>query len=89
MSAPAVTAPDAIRILTELEAAENLAARGWTKITCEPCRGIGHFFEMPPTLLEEERGRTGRICEPCAGYGWLWQPPTGPQDVAPIPRVLR
>lgn len=72
-----VTAPEGVRILSELEAAEKLVARGWVKMTCEPCNGIGHFIDLPELLVDDGQpcGRNSRVCQPCAGYGWVWNPP--------------
>lgn len=63
-----MTKRDGIRIITELEAAEKLLARGYTTAACHACHhcaGVGYF------TLDDMHG----MCPTCAGAGWVWVEP--------------
>ena len=66
-----MTKSDGIRIITELEAAEKLLARGYTRKDCPACDGRGHL------TLEEGVTFRSVICVNCEGAGWVWvEPPS-------------
>ena len=45
----------------KLDAQDRLIARGYTKVTCEKCKGLGQFGSIE--------------CWRCEGRGYIWQAP--------------
>ncbi len=84
-----MTRSDGIRLVTELEAARILEARGYTKIPCAICDGVGRFTlsaAMELALSDEDRRvRSSRICSNCEGTGWRWEAPEPGAKVMSIP----
>lgn len=78
-----MTRSDGIRLVTELEAARILEARGFKKIPCAICEGKGILVlsaAMELALSDEDRRvRSTRVCHNCESAGWRWQQPEVPQ----------
>jgi hypothetical protein len=85
-SAPTLTVPEGIRLVTELEAERELIALGFTKAPCAECKGAGHFDHQSKEHFEGmARAKSKHMCDRCAGHGWNWKRPAQNQTVATCP----
>lgn len=51
-------------IADDLDAKDRLIARGYERVPCEKCHGLGYSLDF-----------SGRECLACQGVGFHWQAP--------------
>ena len=71
-----MTKTEGLKILTELEAAEKLIARGYMRRDCERCAGLGHLRVEEHPIYADMPVIRQCICSICEGAGWVWVEPS-------------
>lgn len=68
---------EALKLVSQIEAARILFGDGWRKVPCVECKGVGFFDSHPPPYMtftvEPEKVR--RVCETCDGAKFTWGKP--------------